>query len=233
MSPTIRLPNSTLPDQIVIPEGADIHVVDEGAEEIDDGEDEVVSFGNRTVLVVRVLGTVESPEESVTRLEGAVFGLGNEPLTNSMRAQFRRCSFSKIDFVPPSGYTQFDNGVVNIQLGYRLRGKNVFRVLNDAITSVADLLGLDSLRRNFHHVVFCMGRGTTHPVFGTEWLPFAVRNKVVLNSNRCDSLSYLMHEIGHNLGLVHSGDDITGSGYGDTTGMVSSAFSGKAFVHHP
>ena len=142
---------------------------------------------------------------------------------NSMRAQFRRCSFNKTDFVPASGFAEFDDGVVSIQMGYRLRGRDAFQVLNDATESVAELLGIGSLRRTFDHVIFCFAWGTTYGRKGTEWLAFGLVNGYTstFNSGRCASLTYLMHEIGHNLGLLHSADDFIGDPYGDTTGVVS------------
>ena len=216
----IRLPDSPLPDQIVFPEGADIQLLPE-TEEPEEGEG--LGLGNRTVLIVRVSGSDDSPEESVETLAGAVFGLGSQALTNSMRAQFQRCSFSKIDFLPASSFSQLNNGVLDIQLNYSLRGKNTLRVWRHAQNSVARQLRIDSFKRNFHHVMFCIARGTTHGDRGTEWLAFAhIKHYFsVFNSMRCASLSVLMHEIGHNLGLMHSAGDITGDPYGDTTGVVS------------
>ena len=41
-------------------------------------------------------------------------GLGRQPLVNSMKTQFARCSFSKIDFIPASGFDQFDNGATKL-----------------------------------------------------------------------------------------------------------------------
>ena len=139
-----------------------------------------------------------------------------------MRAQFGRCSFSKIDFLPPSGFDQFDNGVLNIQLNYRLRGRGALGVMNDAVELVAEVLGVDFLGRTFDHVIICIARGTIHGG-RSEWSAFAALNGwwSVFNSGRCDSLTYLMHEIGHNLGLVHSAADIIDDPYGNTTGVVS------------
>ena len=100
---TTSFPNATMAGQVVIPEGADFELLT-GGEDTD--KDEGLGLGNRTVLVVRVSGTAESPVETVERMQGAVFGLGGQPLVNSMRAQYGRCSFSKIDFVPGSGFDE-------------------------------------------------------------------------------------------------------------------------------
>ena len=216
---TIDFANATVPGQVVIPEGADLELI-AGGQETD--EDEVLGLGNRTVPVVRVQGTAESPDETVQRMQGAIFGFGRQPLANSMKDQFGRCSFSKIDFTPASGFDQFVNGVLNIQLDYRLEGRGALGVMVDATDAVKAILGVEFLRGSFDHIIFCIARGTTY-AGRLEWTAFATVNgwRSVFNSGRCDSLSYLMHEIGHNLGLVHSADDFIGNSYGDTTGMVS------------
>ena len=212
----VRFPNSTTPDQVVIPDGANLQV-------FLSGETPRERSGNRTVLVVRVSGTAESPEESVERLRGAVFGLGSQPLVNSMRAQFGRCSFSKIDFIPATGFDQFHDGVVNVLMKYSLRNRDAFQVLNDATRSVFELLQIDSLQDNFDHVFFCIARGTKYGQRGSDWLAFGevAGWRSVFNSEWCGSLTTTMHEVGHNLGLVHSASDIFGEPYGDTTGVVS------------
>ena len=217
----IRFPNSTLPGQVVIPEGADIELIRGGQAP---GEGGGRGFGNRTVLVVRVSGTSESPVETLEEMRGAVFGLGRQALANSMKAQYGRCSFSKINFVPALGFDQFENGALNIQLNYRLQGKEALGVMDDALEAATEVLGVGSLGGSFEHVIFCIARGTFYSEGGFEWTAFALLNswRSVFNSGQCNSLSYLMHEIGHNLGLVHSGDDVfLADSYDDTTGMVS------------
>ena len=221
----IRLPNSTLPDQIVIPEGVSIQVVDTGAEET--GESQVVGLGNRTVLVVRVLGTAdngaEQPAETRDRLAGAVFGLGNEPFSNSMRAQYNRCSFGQLVFVPADGHPLISNGVMDVALNFSLQGRDVYRSRRLFHEETAALLGVNSLETAFDHVMFCVAAGTVFS-FGSrsrEWTALGLRETYsYFNSKflRCDKLSALMHEMGHNLGLHHSGE--RDSQFGDTTGVV-------------
>ena len=98
----------------------------------------------------------------------------------------------------------------------------------DTTDAVKAILGVEFLRGSFDHVIFCITRGTNHGG-RSDWTAFATLNgwKSVFNSGRYDSLSYLMHEIRHNLGLVHSDDDaFIGNTYGDTRGMVSSILCG-------
>ena len=59
----IKFPDST--GRIFIPEGADIELIPGGE---DPGKDDGLSFVNRTVLVVRVSGTGESPIETLERM---------------------------------------------------------------------------------------------------------------------------------------------------------------------
>ena len=225
----IRSQNSTLPDLVSIPEGAEIELFQSG--QILDDENVGVGLGRRGLLVVRVSGSSESPVESVERLAGAVFGLGSEPLINSMRAQYGRCSFLKLDFTPASEFPELYNGVLDIELGYSLEGRNALGVLTDATASASAALGVDTLEKNFDYVMFCFARGTTLAAEGAEWSAFATFNgwKSVFNSNRCDKLSFLMHEIGHNLGLTHSAAGSFGQ-YEDTTGVVSHTFQTRFFV---
>ena len=226
----IRFANSVLPDQIVIPRGADIRLVPGLA---DPGEGDGPAFPSRNLLVVRVSGTTESPSETFDQLVGAVFGRGTEALGNSMRAQFARCSFSKIDLTTPPNRAA--EGVVSIQLKYRLQGRNVLRVMSDAMQEVAGLLEMDSLENNFRHVIFCIARGTTYTGRGTEWLAFASLKGFTsaINSDRCDSLSTLMHVVGHNLGLTRSSIDVVGDLLGDKTGMVSFVFFSRFWMPLP
>ena len=95
--------------------------------------------------------------------------------------------------------------------------------MRDTTRSLAELLGVDSLSRHFDHVVFCVGRGTSNGREGAGRFALAPVNgwRSVFNSERCNSPSYLMQEIGHKLGLVHSAADIFGNDYGDTMGTVS------------
>ena len=82
-----------------------------------------------------------------------------------------------------------------------------FGVVADATDAVRELLGVESLGGRFDHVIFCIARGTICSGIsgGTSLNSW----ESMFNSGRCDCLSYLMHEIGHNLGLVHCADDFT------------------------
>ena len=218
----VRSINGTGYDVIVIPEGAEISLKLDGREGL-----ELNLTSPRSVLVVRVLGASgsEQPIESSNRLAAAVFGLGNEALnfSNSMRAQYNRCSFGKLDFEPanPPGIPQVSDGVMDIQLDFSFRGRDVTQDRAIYQRVLMDQLDVDSLTTKFDHIMFCVAPGTTFLRRGwTAFAPASTFSYYNSMSFRCDKLSALMHEIGHNLGLDHSG--MPGDEYADITGIVRS-----------
>ena len=212
--------------EILIPENAAISFVLGGRE---DFEHEHVPGMNmtRSVLVVRVVGDngAEQPPESRDRLAGAVFGLGNDLATfnNSMRAQYSRCSFGLLNFVPADG-PLISNGVMDVPLNFSLQQRNILLLRNVLREETARLLGVSSLRARVDHVLFCVAPGTGHGATLSRWLAFAHigGRDSYFNSERgrCDKLSALMHEMGHNFELRHSGSTRARDQYGDSTGVV-------------
>lgn len=217
----IRSVDGATDSKVVIPDGADIQMVEEwerrGRNLQAPG---VLSMGPRLTLVVRVTGGLDQPDQSKERLAGAIFGIGSEPLSNSMRDQYGRCSINQVDFVPASGNSLITNGVMDITLPYSISGKDVSQMEDDFVEATETALGLTSLSSNFGHVLFCVPPGTNKRG-KSSWLAYASRPgwRSVYNSEWCDRLTALMHECGHNLGLRHSGD--LDWDYGDATGMVS------------
>ena len=213
-------------DVIYIPQDAKIRLVLDGRENPGLG---LNLTSPRTVLVVRVIGAsgAEVPAESPNKLAGSIFGIGDQPYSNSMRDQYNRCSFGKLEFVPASSteFPQVFNGVVDVTIRNSLQGQLLYTWRYQYHVAVQRLLGVRDLKREFDHVMFCVAPGTLagfRPRL-RDWTAFAPRHTFsYYNSKhfRCDKLSALMHEIGHNLGLIHSGrhrDE-----YGDPTGVVRS-----------
>lgn len=219
----IRSVNGETDSTVIIPEGAEIQIVEEGMRERRGRNLQapgVGSMGPRIALVVRVTGGSDEPDQSKDYLAGAVFGVGSQPRSNSMRAQYGRCSINQIDFVPASGSSLITNGVMDITLPYSISGKDVLQIEEDFIEATEIALGLTSLSANFGHVLFCLPPGTNKSG-STSWSGYASRPgwKSVFNSKWCDKLQMLMHEIGHNLGMRHSNDS-SNNQYGDGTGVV-------------
>ena len=175
----------------------------------------------RRTLVVRLIGANGNEQPGVTahQLMGAVFGLGPEPLENSMREQFQRCSFNQIDFVPAGNYPGVENGVVEITVPYSVKGVEVHHTDVDVVSRIERQLNVRNLHSNFEHVLYIFPAGA---ISGgkSKWYAFATAFgwQSWYNSGAVRELVVLMHEIGHNLGLGHSNEDRE---YGDETGMVS------------
>ena len=137
-----------------------------------------------------------------------------------MRAQFNRCSFGQIDFVPATGYAPVFNGVMDVRVGYSLQGRNIHPHRAEIRAEAARLLGVTSLDTEFDHVMFCVAPGTNTGGLGS-WTSFATRPgyESYFSSGSCDKLSGLMRQMGHNIDLV--GSSTLGERNGDTSGMVS------------
>lgn len=78
-----------------------------------------------------------------------------------------------------------------------------------------------NLSNQFDHVMLCMPPGTG------AWIAYAYVNSwlSVFNDDWCQQLSTQVHEIGHNMGLPHSGRD--GSSYADKSGMMGFSYKEK------
>lgn len=219
----LHTPGNVDANMVVYPEGADIRVIENDAPAA--ALEPAVIVGARNVLIVRVSGTTEQPSDSSDRLAGTFFGLGSRPFENSMSAQFDRCSFGQLTFAAARGFSQITNGVMELNLGYSLRGRNIRTVDDEAFAATSRALGVGNLGTVFDHVVLCVAGGTTDGVNGsTNWVGYArIRGwSSVFNAAWCDNLITQMHEIGHNLGLRHSGEQ--GDEYDDLTGMVRFVF---------
>ena len=179
------------------------------------------------VLVVRVIGDsgAEQPTESRDRLAGAVFGIGAEPLSNSMSAQYNRCSFGQLDFIPADGNPLISNGVLDLPLSFSLQGRDIYSSRHLFREETAGVLGVSSssLETMFDHVMFCVASGTV-PGTSTNTLGWSAfvgnSHDSYFNSarGRCDKLSALMFASGRELGLHFSGDSTWSAG--DNTGAV-------------
>lgn len=224
----VRSVNRTDLDVVHIPEISDIRLIQTGQTLNPDTELLLSVTSPRRVLVVRVLGDsgAEAPNESQDSLAGAIFGIRNQALSNSMRAQYNSCSFGQLDLEPSNSHSLISNGVLDVTLDFKLARKHIVSIDKAARREVRRLLGLPRLNERFEHVMFCVP-----PQVDGSWTARADIGgyRSYFRSGRCDKLSALMHEIGHNLGLTHSGQ--RGEEYGDTTGVVSERVDAYLVAH--
>jgi len=175
--------------------------------------------GERTILMVRVSANGPNPLSiSESEIHKAVIGES----MNSMNSQYKACSYNKLSFKTPSSPGVPSNGIISIKLNSVIYGKDVRTAINDAIFEIEN--GPVGSIDHFDHVVFFVQFGTFFDSNNLFWNAYGVQNgkMSVYNNKLGGSLSSLMHEVGHNLGLQHSTEN--GVEYGDHTGYMGESF---------
>jgi len=136
-----------------------------------------------------------------------------------LKTQYAGCSHGAINIVAaqnPTSSNTLVNGVVDIQIEAKIsEGRQVMQ--NEATKAAKATFG-GSLN-DFDLVMYCQ------PQTGTNWIAYAYLNdsRSFYNNEWCKSVSVHMHEVGHNLGLHHSGI-LGGSEYADKTGMMGFSY---------
>jgi hypothetical protein len=132
--------------------------------------------------------------------------------------QMSECSFGKFNVLKAQG-PGIQDGVLEVNLDFDVADiSNRVIETRHLVPSLAPFGGEDA----FDHVMYCIPYGTrTGGEDGNRnWLAYALVNhpRSVMNHFWCGLLSAAMHEVGHNLGLLHAsqGDNE----YGDVTGVM-------------
>mmetsp|Transcript_11963 Transcript_11963/g.17554 ORF Transcript_11963/g.17554 Transcript_11963/m.17554 type:complete len:545 (+) Transcript_11963:51-1685(+) len=156
----------------------------------------------RSVLVVRIKSSDGRREPSYTkeRLNEVIFSDSRN--VNSFAFQYKKCSNGKLRFVPgtleePMGVP----GVVDMVISENFDNLHFDRAMERRVN---DLFAKEIAPMNsYDHIIFCLPRNMEN-----KFLAFAIKNDNVsyYADPWCGKLSGTMHEIGHNLGLSHSGE---------------------------
>jgi hypothetical protein len=145
-------------------------------------------------------------------MSGNVFGGFGDAV--NLKSQFSACSHGKFSFAPAQG-SSVTNGVLDITIN-----ENLTSNYNAATAKVVQAVAAAGFTeaQDYDHLVVCLPPGS-----GT-WLAYAfIGSSVsVYNDMWCSYVSALMHEIGHNLGFMHSGQGNTV--YGDQVGMLGYSY---------
>jgi len=177
------------------------------------------SVGELNTLVIRVKDKKNNePVLSAAKIEDDVFLDGS-----SLKSQYEACSHDaiKINQAQNDGfYATFNGddyqGIVDVKVKYEAKKANIYKMPDDAVQLAANQYnGGTSLSNDFDLVLTCLPPGTKG-----NWIAYAYINHYlsVYNNEWCGYVSGLMHEVGHNVGLAHSGEN--GGEYSDGSGAM-------------
>lgn len=136
----------------------------------------------------------------------------------SLKSQYAACSKDQFIIEPASEYG--DGGIVDVQIDIDVEQGNENILVKAGVAKAEEMFGgTNGLGQTFDLVMFCLPPNTG------KWVAYAYINswRSYYNDFWCQSVSSQMHEIGHNIGLGHSGqgDDE----YGDKSGMMGYSFT--------
>lgn len=191
--------------------------------------------GDKHVLALRVQGSGSAVSKSEAQISQSLFGFADS-FNIDVKTQMEDCSDGKLRILKASDSANMpttvknaigDDSVYTVTIDMDISAQsNLIDVVNKATEQFQTDFGvtLKSLAANPSNpddllVIFCIPPGTGN------WQGFATRNgwKSWYNDEECTFLSVLMHEIGHNLNLAHSGKG--DYSYGDYTGYMGETFS--------
>jgi len=167
--------------------------------------------GTASILVVRVTdGNGVEPTLAADEISDYVFGTDGDRV--NLRSQYLACSGGKLDFVPASGKNIMD-GVVEVSIEQHLRGVDRVQAQQWVTAVVPAFLGEGHFELDYDYTMYVMPPGVDFRGAGAYAAVGGRRS--VYNDFNIAILMIQMHEVGHSLGLRHSG--YQGNSYGDKT----------------
>jgi len=217
-------------DRELVQPHMDNHIVeDRSSSSSNNGDDRPANRRSRRKLSTRTTGVLKTLVIRVIDRNGV------QPTANtarmidnvytddvSLKTQTHACSYGKTIIEPFSGPTPngqvINNGVVDVQMDYDITGDASGMDQTALSAAKAQLGDLDDPM--FDLVLFCIPPGKD------DFLAFAYPNAKYsfYNDEWCNRVSTQMHEVGHNIGLAHSGEPGEGE-YGDATGYMGGGSS--------
>lgn len=190
-------------------------------------------LGTHKVLVVRVVANGIKTTTAPSAYFDEVFGTGAGAVT--LRERIDSCSYGELRMDPFAGITttgyDISTGVIEVYVDINPSESTAYQVRALVIQALQAELG--DLATQFDHVMFCLPPGTSKDGKVT-WAAFGAVNgwMTVFNDKKCDIAQIQAHEIGHNLGLKHASENVTGKSnddneYGDDTGIMGNGISNR------
>lgn len=173
----------------------------------------------KSVLVVRVIAPDAQTSLNMSQLSDSVFGTSGDPV--NLASQFSACSYGQLNFVAaqPANSEPIIDGVIEVTIDQVISGTDNSVVRNAVTSALNSKLGYQAASR-FDHVMYALPPGTNG-----GWIAYAYINSwlSVYNNDWASYVSAQMHELGHNLGLSHSGAGT--NQYADQSGMMGFSYS--------
>jgi len=174
--------------------------------------------GNKLIVIIRAMAPDSETTSSEAVLKREILGIGGEDSVN-LASQYKACSYGQLTFSPS---TLGNDGSHTVNIETTVTGKSDSVIRGAMVTEANNDLGIQAALGNgsLQYVLLCIPPGTSG-----GWIAYAYINSYlsVYNNRWCEYPSGLMHEIGHNLGLAHSGDG--GNPYGDQSGMMGYSYN--------
>lgn len=164
------------------------------------------TIGSMSVFIVRVSSSDSSPNMTLAELQDRLF----HPTLPNFPSQFRSCSMEQLEWTLAGGA----DIVVDVPIGNFTTGMGIVTL---AESYLRQAMQVSSLAELADRLLFCVAPGTS-----MGWIASASINhwRAIFNNEWCSSLSGTMHELGHTIGLLHSGEE--DNKYGDQTGYMVS-----------
>ena len=172
--------------------------------------------GTFDLLVLRTKTQYGAPTRTAEQISNDVFGTNGDKF--NLRSQYQACSYGKLNFNPAKHESIKYPGVKTVTADTGSFGTS--SVEDAAIAAAEEIFGGGGWNKqnrfNKYYTMVCTPEET-----GGNWIAYAYVNHwlSVYSNENCSSPSIGMHEIGHNLGLGHSGQG--SNQYSDQSGLVS------------